>query len=475
LLEELDPDLFIELDEIIRANQLAFMPFARSERAQRELLENHPQLAEDLVEARRRRIDSMRLRTRLADDEQRMASYQKLRVGSYEDVSSSHSRRQRIKESKGYPPRLSPLLGGRESGEDLPFEMDEDAMARRPSSAGSLSSPALRPMTPGKHVSTDLAATPELSRSFKFQLGESAISPTMGSPMTEPLEASHPRSSLSGAPWQESPQTFKRMGLKDIMDQAASSRVSGLSQPLKQAEASTKSNQKISQKERKRQLQRQKTEEAAPPAVPSDTTKSAAPASPWQNVKKASAAPPSLRKDSNTQASSSAKGKSPITMRQTIAGSPSAPRMPSSQLPPGRTQEESRKLSQPIPTIQSIRHTPVTRPSTVDARTPMAEILAQQRTEKIAVKEAVAKRSLQEIQQEQEFQEWWDQESRRVQEEEAQATASTIRRGKGGRGRGRSRAGAVTSQAGQVQTSTPREDGASRGDGRRGRGRGRGT
>jgi inhibitor of Bruton tyrosine kinase len=303
--------------------------------------------------------------------------------------------------------------------------------------------------------------------------------------MIETPEAGNPRSSLSGgAPWQESPQTFKRMGLKDIMDQAASSRVSGLSQPLKQAETSTKSNQKMSQKERKRQLQRQKTEEAVPPAIPSDGTKSAAPASPWQNVKKAPAAPPLLRKDSDIQASSSAKGKSPMTMRQTVSGSPSLPRTPSSQVPPGRTQEESRKSSQNTPTIQSIRHTPVSRPSTVDARTPMAEILAQQRTEKIAVKEAVAKRSLQEIQQEQEFQEWWDQESRRVQEEEAQATASTgtARRGKG-RGRGRSRGsgggrgGAGGIQSGLLQTqasnSTSR-DKVSRGDGRRGRGRGRG-
>jgi inhibitor of Bruton tyrosine kinase len=70
----------------------------------------------------------------------------------------------------------------------------------------------------------------------------------------------------------------------------------------------------------------------------------------------------------------------------------------------------------------------------------MSDILLQQQTEKMAVKEAVAKRSLQEIQQQQEFEEWFDSESRRVQEEEAQATAAAAtatRDGRGKRGRGR--------------------------------------
>jgi inhibitor of Bruton tyrosine kinase len=72
----------------------------------------------------------------------------------------------------------------------------------------------------------------------------------------------------------------------------------------------------------------------------------------------------------------------------------------------------------------------------------MSDILIQQQTEKTAVKEAVAKRSLQETQQRQEFEEWLDNESRQAQEEEAQATASTaaaLRDGRDKRGRGRGR------------------------------------
>lgn len=76
----------------------------------------------------------------------------------------------------------------------------------------------------------------------------------------------------------------------------------------------------------------------------------------------------------------------------------------------------------------------------------MSDIIGQQRREQEVIKEAVAKRSLQEIQEEQAFQEWWDQESRRAQEQEAARSKPTQStkgskpgsgRGKGGsRGRG---------------------------------------
>ena len=83
----------------------------------------------------------------------------------------------------------------------------------------------------------------------------------------------------------------------------------------------------------------------------------------------------------------------------------------------------------------------------------MADILSQQLTEKTAVKEAVAKRSLQEIQQEQEFQEWWDKEAQKFQEEEIQSITPASRRGRGGHGRGRRRGGGkggVRSSEGEV-------------------------
>jgi hypothetical protein len=72
----------------------------------------------------------------------------------------------------------------------------------------------------------------------------------------------------------------------------------------------------------------------------------------------------------------------------------------------------------------------------------MSDIIGQQRREQEVIREAVAKRSLQEIQEEQAFQEWWDQESRRAQKEEAARTRNVVSGsgsgGKNGGGRGRS-------------------------------------
>jgi hypothetical protein len=66
----------------------------------------------------------------------------------------------------------------------------------------------------------------------------------------------------------------------------------------------------------------------------------------------------------------------------------------------------------------------------------MSEIVAQQQLEKDVVKEAVAPRDLQDIQTEQEFEEWWNRESARVQEAERQSAAAPSKKPKRHRGRG---------------------------------------
>jgi len=70
----------------------------------------------------------------------------------------------------------------------------------------------------------------------------------------------------------------------------------------------------------------------------------------------------------------------------------------------------------------------------------MADILTQQQTEKEIIKEAAAKRSLQEIQEEQAFQEWWDMESRKVRGELGREVEGDVPVGRG-RGKGASERG----------------------------------
>lgn len=486
------------------------MPFARSNRAQEQLLDHHPELAEELEKSRRTRIDSMRLRSRRVDNEQREGSYQKLRVGSQEvsNVTVDFQRR-RSGASKDQSPSQSPFIAAKDIGDEPPFEMDEDATARRHLRFSSLRSPSLLPdpAEDDELISSSLGQTPEATRSFLSGKGKEPMASPTASTQLSPITAP-PMISISGfgthtTPWQTSPQVSKGLGLKDIMEQASSGRVSSLTQSLKQVEASSKPTQKVSQKERKRQAQRQKIQttgdelEHSPMATTNTESTPSTKQSPWQNLKQQrtqSDVDPTLVTSRRESEVTGAQSRPAMATRQKVtrdSSSSSAPAPKITRSVSGPAVTPSNKPT--APAIQSIRHTPAPARSgsSVDARTSMAEILAQQHFEKTAVKEAIAKRSLQEIQQEQEFQEWWDIESRKVQEEEAQASASTSRRGKGSRGRGRQRGGGRGGGAGALpsdkvdktaepQTSTRPQltgEGASRPRGEgggRGRGRSRG-
>ena len=447
------------------------MPFARSNRAQEQLFDRHPELAEELEKSRRTRIDSMRLRSRRVDDEQREGSHQKLRVGSQEAPNVAvDSQRRRSGASKDQSPSQSPFIAARDIGDELPFEMDEDATARRHPRFSSLRSPSLLPdpAEDDELISSSLGQTPEATRSFLSGKGqEPTASPTaytQSAPITAPPTISISGSGAPATPWQTSPQVSKGVGLRHIMAQASSGRVSSLTQSLKQAEASPPPAQKVSQKERKRQAQRQKIQttgdelEHSPMATTNGESTPSTKQPPWQNLKQQrtqSDVEPTLVTSRTESESTDAQSRPAMATRQKVTSDSSS----LSVAAPKNTRSVSGPAVTPsnkptTPAIQSIRHIPgpARSGSGVDARTSMAEILAQQRFEKTAVKEATTKRSLQEIQQEQEFQEWWDIESRKVQEEEAQASASTSRRGKGSRGRGRQRGGGRGGGAGALPT-----------------------
>jgi inhibitor of Bruton tyrosine kinase len=70
----------------------------------------------------------------------------------------------------------------------------------------------------------------------------------------------------------------------------------------------------------------------------------------------------------------------------------------------------------------------------------LADIIAQQTSEQAALSAKAVPRSLKEIQEEEQFLQWWEQESQRVQEEEELVTRKTEMSGRG-RGRGRGRPG----------------------------------
>lgn len=474
LLDELDDELFGELDEVVQANQLAYLPFARSERSEAELVEKHPDLVDKIEAGRQRRIDSMRLRSRLVEDEERYAATVKFRVGSLERQASSPVPRSHIPaaavDSPSSTPSPSPAILAKDSGEDLQFDMDDEVSNLLPSPSVEARRSSHTPSGSCRGRPT-APATP-----YQFGFGSRgapqeaiAVSPHSG---VEKRSISDASVVASGgferkAVWQTGATRASRNDLKGIMEQDSATRISNLTEAMKSSSTPSKATTKLSQKERKRQQQLMKQREVKSSESISPSANKT-PSSPWQTVPKPpgpGSSPAIPTQSPGPAAARPIPPKQSLTMRQTVAGRSSTPTSPGpgsvgtkqAGPPAGITPSKA-----PAPQIQSIRHTPL--PSraalAIDARTSMAEILAQQQTEKLAVKEAVAKRSLQEIQQEQEFQEWWDNESRRVQEEEEEAgqatAAAAARRGKEGRGRGGHRRGRGTPR-GKAATDTVTE------------------
>ena len=477
----------LELDDKVRQNQLACLPVAKSGRAEAELVERHPGLLDLIERSKYIKIDSVTLQTRLHEREAKAVGGSKAKAAFREDFDQSpsmakskpRSYREHDSQSK------SPSLKAKKSAADLMFEMDDDSEAEA-TDYGKPTPIRRRPVTetgndplipPAMPIDNILHGQNEYGSSLKEENSIAAlVSPSSYTNKVSKAVASSPDTIClnSKRPWAAPAISTSKIGMKDIMAQASSNRVSnitaGLSLHAKNSEASTLNTpQKLSQRERKKQQQQQlQSQPPQPMATPSpvlveDQAQGKKAASPWQV---ASTGPKvSLRDVLGAESSrafpqqgSVARTPSPLNLRQTVSGkapstrrvvsSPQQTPMPAQQRSAstpdtpkikGHTQSPpSRSSSSQIP-IQSIRHTaPPVEPS---LQLSMADILSQQQTEKDIIKEAAAKRSLQEIQEEQAFQEWWDEESRKVkaEAEEAAKPATRGRRGVRGKGRGGSR------------------------------------
>lgn len=493
MLNELDDDLMLELDEVVRQNQLACLPFAKSGRAEADLHERYPELAGIIERGRRAKVDSMALRSRLQEDEMRFSGSAKARVGFSDDLSQSpfvqKSRRRFSKDQVLHA--QSPLLKAKSSAADLMFEMDEggesdtekaktDVLSHErhgqqqhdqlaaPSSELPTEEHWINPK--GKALPSSVEISVSVSPSPWSESGEIQATPSPRN--CEPLE--------NIKPWGSSTIASSKLDMKDIMAQATSNRVSNISAGLSlraQRTDITPGNlsSKLSQRERKKQqLQQAQQHHQLVSLTPSIDNKirDETPSSPWQVASRSpkislkdvlgaeSNKSPSMPASSTSRTSSIPS----LTLRQTVAGNPSATHRSTSSSSKTQNPSQQRSVSSPsvppstssakvIPSrsssatenafIQSIRHAPP--PVEPSLQLSMADILSQQQAQKDIIKEAAAKRSLQEIQEEQAFQEWWDEESRKVRaEEEAAKTKASGRgergeRGGGGKARGGSR------------------------------------
>jgi alpha-tubulin suppressor-like RCC1 family protein len=468
LLDGLDEDILLELDEIVRENQLARLPFVRSGRAELLLHEKYPDLMLDIEEERQRRVKEFAFKNTQKDDERKLSASYKARVGSFGEMAplSQTPDGSRRKSRSGRNEPFSPRLQPKPSQNEMIFEMEEDGL-----NVASPFSP--EPFSPSAQADLDVEAiTPLPESAWQDVKGKRASSfsksPSPGNliPRTEaPVTRETPSTPLSeqrrpNAPWAGAPLSTTKLDLRGIMSEASPKPKSALTASLAQASEDSpvsKAQSKMSQKERKKQMQKQ----AEMAAAQNDKAN----AKPWQPVSAGGKTAPwksatPIPKTSLQEAMSSdaqqreamLAGAKPLVASETDknttrrrTASPDT-RFPGQNRNRGPVSDQvNSKQQQKTPLVPHsksyITSPPKSEPS-IGAS--MADIIGQQQREQQLVKEAVAKRSLQEIQQEQEFQEWWDQESRRAQEEEAGRSfknkkdkdEGSKKRGRGGRGGG---------------------------------------
>lgn len=516
----------LELDVVVRQNQLACLPFAKSGRAEAELFETYPELPDAIKRNRRAQIDLMALQPRNHDDELRQKDFFRSESVHAEILPQSPLTQKRIGGSSRdrTPHAKSPSLIPMTSTADLMFEMDEGLGA---------AAPALKDATefePNQLHKIDEDQSPlsslhtnrkswSKSQSKASALSSNDFTASITGPSTSNDKVQTPISETTShqgntplnrtKPWGSAGINSTKLDMKEIMAQASSNRVSNISSGLSLQARTTESTlgglPKLSQRERKKKqqlshLQPPPTEASS--VIASPTIAKEGPTSPWQI---ASSGPRvSLREVIGSEGSSYLPrspsrntSSPPLTMRQTISGKSSTPRKAVDGSQPSQSSQANRSISSLVVSrspehqrsslnhpalsassttivppsssstpIRSIRHQPP--PVEPSLHLSMAEILSQQQTEKDVIKEAAAKRSLQEIQEEQAFQEWWDQESRKVMQEEAERSPPVSRPGRDG-GRGKEKEG----ERGPGGASGRGRGGRTKGRGR-GRGQGRG-
>jgi hypothetical protein len=519
-LDGLDEELLYELDSKVRDNQLACFPFAKSGRAELLLHEKYPDLAADIEEERRRRVKEMAFKHAQREEEKRPYSTYKTRFGSLDDstrgLETPEKSNRQSKMGRNEP--FSPALRPKDSNADMIFDMEDEG----PSGGSGLMSPQLSPPL----TRTDIDVEPisklplEWKRSKgkeKAELPQSPASslPSLHQPLIDSVTpvSKEAKSNLespysaSNSPWASATLATAKLDLKDIMSEATgkSALTAALSAQTTKDSAS-KPLSKMSQKERKKQMQVQLeaqvvAQEEQVKAIPWEAEspsnkkqppwKSAAPI-PKTSLQQAMASDAAQRSTISTNAKQLAVSESDPQSTQRRTASPDTrfpgqgrPGDSSPQTSSGVDKSQSRPL---VPHSKSyIKPAPKTEPT---LGLSMADIIGQQKREQEMVKEAVAKRSLQEIQEEQAFQEWWDQESRRAQEEEARRHTRAKGTGKvkeeqggggGGRRGRRGRGGKIRSnepsnnqQQLDVEGSSSKETAKISGSGNASRGRGRG-
>ncbi|KAE8421708.1 hypothetical protein BDV36DRAFT_42447 [Aspergillus pseudocaelatus] len=513
-LGDLDEFLLGALDSVCHENQLSSFPVSRGRNSEDYVFEKYPELVSLVERDRRRRIDSMRLRSHINQIE---ANEGKLRATLTPSAPPGQKAQQTPTKGASAATSRSPSLRPKHSIGDLMFQMDDENLlipgesnkgkaAARGVKSNDTNDSRSYPDSPalgsslteggsleGRSYLDDQMASPQdaILAESPSELRANALNGERNGSLTPP--------DASQKPWSASVVSGSKKNLKDIMDEASENRVSNLSLGMTSAprESGNSNNSnnftpKLSQKERKKIQQQQMQEMLAAQKKAKEP-----PQNPWKMATPSKPIPLGATNGQDNHSLDSVKStpKAPsMTLRQTVAGTPppskpgtppvqiqnrkastTNPQTPSKPSVSGPSTAPSPNppvtpQSQPRPAIQSVRHIPRPEPYQTSFTSPspnslsLATILMQQQTEKDEIREAAtAKHNLQDIQAEQEFQEWWDKESRRIQglppvdqkENERDGRSGRGGRGKGGQGQGQQRRRRGGGGKGSGNTSAP--------------------
>ncbi|PYH91945.1 BTB domain and ankyrin repeat protein [Aspergillus ellipticus CBS 707.79] len=459
LLEDLDDMVLEALNSVCRENQMTSFPVSRGRNSDEYVFERYPEVVSLIEEDRRRRIDSLKIRFRLNRTDPHEG---KSRITNG-DKSIVSPLAQKVRDSpareSSTPVARTPILKSKQFISDLMFQMDDEYLltpgdsvkgktaVRDAKPAGvnghrpSLDSPALGSSLPDGLSFEDRSYLDDQMASPQDSVPESP-SESRAAALYKNRNGSFTPPDATQTPWSSSVISSSKKNLKDIMSEASGKRVSNLSMGMgARRENASNPASKLSQKERKKLQQQQQQDLFAAQQKAKEAS-----ANPWKLPTPSKPAPVNVNgQDSPSAGPTKSNPKPPMTLRQTVAGTPPPDTKPKESL--AQTQGRSASISvQPPPrssvsepsttaapptsnvpstpqtSIQSIRHIPRPEPYQTSFHSPspnslsLAAILMQQQTEKNELHEAAtAKHDLEAIQQEQEFQEWWDKESRRVQ------------------------------------------------------------
>ncbi|PHH66567.1 hypothetical protein CDD81_7042 [Ophiocordyceps australis] len=500
LLDGLEDHLLQELDQAVRENQLAKSPFVRSGRADLVLHQKYPELAKDMEEERQRRVNVLASKVQ-RDENKKLSLSCKARVGSLDlpPAATPPPDKSRRRSKVGPNEPLSPRLHSKDPQNDMIFSMDDEQGTTALSPPSYLASPessankiigVMPPSTDpaanndGKMVAKD-EEVPGLSNmeSCKGEGANSAVSRLR----------TEPHRSWSGGPWAPWTLSTTKLDLKTIMSEVTStSALTAGIQAQGSSVAPSKPPTRMSQKERKKQRQQQADSQLSRQSAEYNsenwkTVPSKNQPSPWKvatavskmSLRDAISSEAGNKEVLRPQVQAVAASQVQGQLERKVMGSPDtrfsgqgrATTCPGAVAGPAI---QTQKTSTLLPHSRSYMAPVAKAEPALEAS--MADIIGQQKRERELAKEAVAKRSLQEIQQEQAFQEWWDQESRRAQEEEARRAArgqakekqaGGSRRGRKGKGKAKgSESGGTESHGSTSHCAAAVEAGPSRGGSR---------